>query len=131
MQNKFFILAILVFASYAALALSLEEPLPDPAQEASARAIFQELRCVVCQSESIADSQAQVAADMRREIRVQIAAGKSHDDIIAYFTLRYGDFVLMRPPLNNNTILLWFTPLMAILAGGIMTALYFRRRRKI
>jgi len=131
MRNEFFILATIVFASYTALALPLEKPLPDPAQEAVARVIFQELRCVVCQSESLADSQAQVAADMRREIRTQVAAGKSHDDIITYFTTRYGDFVLIRPPLNNNTALLWFAPLMAILAGGMMTALYFRRRRKI
>jgi len=128
MRNKFFILAAIVFSSFAAFALSVEDPLSDPAQEAAARAIFQEIRCVVCQSEALADSQAQVAADMRREIRTQVAAGKSHDEILTYFTERYGDFVLMRPPLRHHTVLLWLAPLLAILVGGIIAMRYFRRK---
>jgi cytochrome c-type biogenesis protein CcmH len=127
-MNKFFFIATMLFLSSSAFALSIEEPLANPKQEAKAREIFQELRCVVCQSESIADSPAPVAADMRREIRTQVTANKSHDAIITMFTKRYGDFVLMRPPLHKNTALLWFAPIITILLGGILTAIYFFRK---
>jgi cytochrome c-type biogenesis protein CcmH len=129
-MNKFFVGIILLLWCAPALALTLEEPLPNPAQEDVARNIFHELRCVVCQSESLADSPAEVAIDMRREIRAQVAAGKPHDEIVSYFVARYGNFVLMQPPLGKTTTLLWLAPLATILAGGTLSFLYFKRQRR-
>jgi cytochrome c-type biogenesis protein CcmH len=129
-MNKILLLALLLWCSVAA-ALTLEEPLSDAAQEARARAVFAELRCVVCQGESIADSNAQVAVDMRREIRAQVAAGKKTDDIIYYFSKRYGDYVRMRPPLNATTALLWLGPpvILFTLFLGLCIFFYFSSRK--
>jgi cytochrome c-type biogenesis protein CcmH len=126
----FAVLAMTILFLSSAHALTLEEPLPNPAQEEAARDIFHELRCVVCQSESLADSSAQVAVDMRREIRAQVAAGKPHDKIISYFTSRYGNYVLMRPQFNYSTAALWLAPPIIILLGGMLSVLYFFRGPK-
>ncbi len=127
-MNKLFVIALLLFAPPAA-ALSIEPPLPDAAQEARAQALFSGLRCVVCQSESIADSKALVAADMRREIRSQIAARKSDADIVEYFVSRYGNGVLMRTPFNRTTWLLWLAPLFVLLGGGALAWRFFRKNK--
>lgn len=98
------------------------EALPDAAQEARARALFKQLRCVVCQSESLDDSEADLARDMRRLVRVQVAQGRTDAEVKAYLTGRYGDFVLLQPPLRPSTWTLWFGPfalLVVVLAAVI------------
>lgn len=89
----------------------------DPAQESRALALDQEIRCVQCQSEPIAQSTAEIAKDMRRLVRERIAAGDSDADIRAFFRTRYGDFVLFRPPLDARTWALWAAPGLLLLAG--------------
>lgn len=97
----------------------------DRALEERAQGLYAELRCVVCQSESIADSPAAVAQDMRRDIRTRLAQGESEDEIKRYLIARYGDFVLLKPPLSPSTYLLWFAPVVMLLIGiGIIIA-YF------
>ena len=92
--------------------------LPNPAQEARARHLFQQLRCVVCQNESIDDSQAEIAGDLRQIVRGQIAAGRSDKQVIDYLVQRYGEFILLKPTLTAGNLLLWLTPFLAVLAGG-------------
>lgn len=104
-----------------------EQPLPDAAQEARAQALFEHIRCVVCQHEFIADSPAGVAADMRRLVREEIAAGATDADIRNDLVRRFGDFVLFKPPFRPGTLLLWLGPLLAFLAA---TAVLLSRRRK-
>lgn len=104
-----------------------DRPLPDARQEARAKALFEGVRCVVCQHESIADSPAGVAADMRRLVREEVAAGRSDDQVRADLVRRYGDFVLFKPPVRVGTWLLWFGPFaLVVLAGLVLLAL--RRR---
>jgi cytochrome c-type biogenesis protein CcmH len=92
--------------------------LPDPAQEARARHLFQQLRCVVCQNESVDDSQAEIAGDIRQIVRTQIAAGRSDKQVIDYMVQRYGEFILLNPPLSPGNLALWLTPFVAVLLGG-------------
>jgi len=92
--------------------------LPDPAQEARARHLFQQLRCVVCQNESIDDSGAEIAGDIRQIVRRQIASGRSDKQVIDYLVQRYGQFILLKPPFDPGNLALWLTPFIAVLAGG-------------
>jgi cytochrome c-type biogenesis protein CcmH len=101
------------------------ERLTDPAREARARAIFRETRCLVCQGESIDESDAPLAADLRRAIRELIGAGASSDEVRAFLIRRYGDFVLFRPRFDGINLLLWLTPFAVALAGVGLLA--FRR----
>lgn len=94
------------------------ERLADPAQESRARHLFQEIRCLVCQNESIDDSEADLAEDLRRVVRDQIGAGRSDADVRRFLTERYGDFVLLRPPFSLGNAALWLTPFAIVLAGG-------------
>lgn len=96
--------------------------------EARVNAISQELRCLVCQNQTIADSQAELAVDLRRQVREMVTGGKSNQEIVQFMTERYGDFVVYRPPLEIRTVLLWFGPI-ALLAGGIV--LLIRRIRRM
>ena len=104
-----------------------DQPLPQAAQEARAQALFDDIRCVVCQHEAIADSPAGIAADMRRLVREEIAAGRSDRQIREDLVRRYGDFVLFKPPVRGGTWLLWFGPLLALLAVAVVL---IRRARK-
>ena len=129
-------LAILLAAPVLALMLTAAEPpaapdrpLVDATQEARAQALFKDVRCVVCQHEAIADSPAGVAADMRRLVREEIAAGRTDAEVKADLVRRYGDFVLFRPPVRGGTWLLWFGPLAALLLAGAALMLTARRRR--
>ena len=90
----------------------------DPALEARLKVMSQELRCLVCQNSTLADSDAPLAEDLRKEIRTQMRAGKSDQEIVDYLVTRYGDFVRYRPPVNSNTALLWFGPFLILLVGG-------------
>jgi cytochrome c-type biogenesis protein CcmH len=121
--------AVVLLASSAALAVEPSEQLADPALEARARAISQELRCQVCQNQSIDDSNAPLAADLRRLVRERLQAGDSDRAVFAFLTQRYGDNVLLRPPLRFDTALLWFGPLALLLVAGVALALNARRRR--
>ena len=101
-------------------------PLANPAQEARAEALEMEIRCVVCQNEPIAQSTADLAADMRALVRERVAAGDSDDQIREFFRARYGDFVLLRPPFDARTWALWGAPLL-LLAGGLAAVMSVRR----
>jgi cytochrome c-type biogenesis protein CcmH len=109
------------------LAAPAEVPLHDPALETRAQALFRELRCVVCQGESLAESQAEIASDIRAEIRQHLKDGEQEQQILDLLVSRYGEFILMTPPLRVATLLLWFGPLLALLAGIWLAAAYFRK----
>jgi cytochrome c-type biogenesis protein CcmH len=112
----------------AAPAVEADEMLADPALEARARALSKELRCLVCQNQSIDDSDADLARDLRLLVRERIEAGDSDEAVLRFVVERYGDFVLLRPPVKPSTYLLWAMP--AILLGGaVLLALAFYRRR--
>jgi cytochrome c-type biogenesis protein CcmH len=106
-----------------------EQPLDDPAAEARARDLFDEVRCVVCQHESIADSPAGIAADMRQLVRSEIASGASNDQVRADLTARWGDYILFRPPFKATTWLLWLAPLVIVIGAGAALLAMARRRR--
>src|SRR3569833_2889275 len=95
------------------------ERIKDPAQEARAEHLFTQLRCVVCQNESIDDSEADLASDLRRIVREQIASGKSDEQVRAFMVQRYGEIILLQPPLNPGNAALWLGPLVLLLGGGI------------
>lgn len=105
-----------------------EEQLADPALEARAREISRELRCVVCQNQSIDDSDAPLAADLRAIVRERLMAGDTDEEVMAYVVARYGSFVLLKPPMDRQTLLLWAAPLLVLIPGGVGLALYLRRR---
>jgi cytochrome c-type biogenesis protein CcmH len=114
----------------AAHAVLPQERLEDPALEARAREISREVRCQVCQNQSIDDSNAPLAADLRRVVRDRLKAGDTEAQVFTYLTQRYGDYVLLRPPLRIDTLVLWFGPLAALLiAGGLMFVALRRRAR--
>jgi cytochrome c-type biogenesis protein CcmH len=114
----------------AAAAAPAPDTLSDPAQEARARALQKELRCLVCQGESIDESRAPLAADLRRLVREHIARGESDDQIKAYLVARYGDFILMKPPFEADTYALWLAPFGTLLLGGGI-ALWIVKRAKV
>ena len=105
-----------------------EEQMADPALEARARTISRDLRCVVCQNQSIDDSDAPLAADLRAIVRERLAAGDTDKEAVAYIVARYGSFVLLKPPLDGQTLILWLAPLLVLIPGGLGIALYLRRR---
>ena len=102
----------------------------DEAVEKRMVVISEELRCLVCQNESLAASRADLAQDLRREIREQIGQGKSDQEILDFMTGRYGDFVRYRPPLKGTTLFLWFGPFLLLVVGVVALVLYLRRRGK-
>ena len=104
------------------------ERLPDPAQEAQARAIFRDLRCLVCQNESIDDSEAPLAKDLRQIVRAQVAAGKSEPEIKRFMTDRYGEFVLLRPTFSPGNLALWLAPFAVVLLGAALLLAKLRNR---
>ena len=113
-----------------ALAVEPSEVLADPVLEARARTIGQALRCVVCQNQSIDDSAAEVAHDMRRAVRDRLLAGDSNDQVFAYMVARYGDYVLLKPPFKTGTLVLWLgAPLLLLIAGGALLVAARRRQR--
>jgi cytochrome c-type biogenesis protein CcmH len=101
---------------------------PDALDE-RVKALSAQLRCLVCQNQTIAESNAPLAADLRRLVREQLAAGRSEREVIDFMVARYGDFVLYRPPLNATTLLLWFGPALLLAAGALTLVLVLRRRR--
>ena len=116
-----------------AFAIGVDEtPLDDPAKEELARELMKDLRCLVCQNQSIEDSDADMAADLRTVIREQVAAGKSEAEIRTFMVDRYGDWILMQPPFNIKTLALWIAPLVMVLIGmGIVVAMVRRRKAEV
>jgi cytochrome c-type biogenesis protein CcmH len=127
MRKLLAIAALAAVLASPAAALSPGELLKDPAMESRARAISAQLRCLVCQNQSIDDSDAPLAKDLRTLVREQLVQGKSDDEIMDFVVARYGEFVLLRPRLTAGTLLLWGTPFAVLLIAG--TALLLRRRR--
>jgi cytochrome c-type biogenesis protein CcmH len=129
------IMRLIRFALFVALALGAassfavqpDEVMKDRALEARARALSEELRCLVCQNQSIDDSDAPLARDIRILIRNRIEKGESNDAVRAYLVSRYGDFILLKPPFKPETLLLWMSPAL-VLGAGIAAALFARRR---
>jgi len=126
---KRLLLSIALAASLAAWGQSAEIAHPDPGVEARLKVIAHELRCLVCQNQTIADSNAPLAVDLRQQVRGMVAAGKSDDEIRTYMVDRYGDFVLYKPPFNAVTAVLWVAPGLLIVAGFAALAVMIRRRR--
>src|SRR5688572_11957658 len=122
------VLWLVMTASVPAFAVQPDEVLPDPALEARARALSQELRCMVCQNQSIDDSDAPLARDLRLLVRERLKAGDSDRQVMDFLTVRYGDFVLLNPPLNWHPVLLWALPVGVLVAGGFALFVAGRRR---
>lgn len=123
-------IALTALMSLPALAVLPDEKLSDPAMETRAREISKELRCLVCQNQSIDDSNADLARDLRVLVRERLVAGDSDAQVLAYVHDRYGDFVLLRPPVTGYTALLWGGPFALLILAGLGTALYLRQRRR-
>ena len=124
-----FALAVIV-ASPSAHAVQPDEIMADPAKELRARDLSRELRCMVCQNQSIDDSEAPLARDLRLLVRERIAAGDSDAQVIDFLVARYGEFVLLKPQLNSHTWLLWLLPPLALAGGGVALWINGRRRTK-
>jgi len=125
------LLALLAFLLLvpAAFAVEPSERLADPVLEARARALSEQLRCLVCQNETIDESNAPLAHDLRVLLRQRIAAGDTDAQAVKFITDRYGDFVLLKPPVEPATYLLWFGPVIVLLLAGGGAAIYLRRRK--
>jgi cytochrome c-type biogenesis protein CcmH len=122
------LVALLLIVAGAAHAVEPAERLPDPAMEARARAISAELRCLVCQNESIDESHADLARDIRRLVRERLVAGDTDAQATQAVVARYGDFVLLRPPVKPATYVLWFGPIALLFVAGLAAILWLRRR---
>ena len=110
-------------------AVEPDEILKDPVLEKRARAISKRLRCLVCQNQSIDDSNAGLARDLRLLVRRRLTIGDSDQAVVAFIVARYGDFVLLRPPLKPTTYVLWFAPALILLIAGLGAGVFLRRRR--
>src|ERR1700710_1883148 len=122
MQKLIAILTIVLLAALAApaaFAVQPDEIMGDPAKEARARDLSRELRCMVCQNQSIDDSEAPLARDLRLLVRERIAAGDSDNQVIEFLVARYGEFVLLKPRVNQHTLVLWLLPPLAPAGGGV------------
>jgi cytochrome c-type biogenesis protein CcmH len=133
-MKRWLALLLLALACFAAPpghgATNPDEILRDPALEQRARNLSKQLRCLVCQNQSIDDSDAELARDLRRIVREQLVAGRSDEEIVDYLTARYGDFVLLKPPVKPATWGLWFGPALVLAVAGAGVVLYVRRRRQ-
>jgi cytochrome c-type biogenesis protein CcmH len=128
LKSLFIVLALLLAHPAAHAVSSPDELLPDRAQELRAERLGGQLRCLVCQNESIEESDADLARDLRHDIRQHIVAGDTDAQIIGWMTARYGNFVRLRPPFEITTVLLWLSPLIAI-GIGVLAVLLARRQR--
>ena len=130
---KRLILLLLIVASLPGFGLAKEaQPTSaDPVLEERVMNLSKELRCLVCQNETLADSRADLAEDLRNQIREQMKAGKSDKEIVAYLTQRYGKFILYNPPIDPTTYLLWFGPFVLLIAGLFVLFRYLKQRREL
>lgn len=134
-MRKLFAMCALAFAlafqGTAAFAVNPDEVLPDPALEKRARTISGELRCMVCQNESIDDSNAELARDLRLLVRDRLKAGDSDTQVLDFVVARYGEFVLLKPRLSARTVLLWGFPVIVLVIGAVALVFAFRGRRRL
>ena len=130
MRARLAALALAACLTLPALAVLPDEKLPDPVLEARAREISKELRCLVCQNQSIDDSNAELARDLRLLVRERLLAGDSDEQVLTYIHDRYGDFALLRPPVTGYTALLWVGPFALLGLAGFGTLAYLRQRRR-
>jgi cytochrome c-type biogenesis protein CcmH len=132
MKRAAIILALAAAVTFGspAYAVQPDEIMADPIKEARARELSKELRCMVCQNQSIDDSDAPLARDLRLLVRERIAAGDSDSQVIEFLVARYGEFVLLKPRFNPHTVLLWLLPPLALMGGGIALWVYSDRRRR-
>jgi cytochrome c-type biogenesis protein CcmH len=121
-----FLLSLGIAPAFAAEAKPVSD---DPALELRVQRLANELRCLVCQNQTIADSNAELAVDLRNQVREQLRQGKSEEEILAYMVQRYGDFVRYRPPVKMQTLVLWIGPFL-LLAGGVVALMRHLRRRR-
>jgi len=128
---KFLLPLLLALAASLAYAGEAAPATADPVLEARMARITAELRCLVCQNQTIADSQSGLATDLRQQVREMLQRGDSEQQIIDFMTARYGDFVLYRPPVRSSTLLLWFGPALLLVAGVATLVLVLRRRSKL
>jgi len=128
MRRLVAIILLLLAAASPAAAVDPGEMLADPTLEARARDISKDLRCVVCQNQSIDDSDAQLARDLRILVRERLAAGGTDDEVVDYVVSRYGDFVLLKPPFKLSTYALWIGPAVIFVAGVLALIVFYRRR---
>ncbi len=128
MRRALAIVLALSLLGVPALAVQPDEILKDPALESRARALSQELRCMVCQNQSIDDSDAPLAKDLRVLVRERLSAGDSDNQVIDFLVARYGEFVLLKPRVTAHTLLLWLAPFAALLIGGWGVIAFIRRR---
>ena len=124
------VLLLLAGLAVPALAVMPDEVLGDPALEARARAISRDLRCLVCQNQSIDDSNAPLARDLRLLVRERLSAGDGDAEVVDYVVRRYGDYVLLKPPFKASTYALWLGPAAILLVAGTGMAIYLRNRRR-
>jgi len=128
MIRRLLLAVVLMLLAAPAFAVNPDEVLADPVLEARARALSAELRCMVCQNQSIDDSNADLAKDLRLLVRERITDGDSDEAVLNYIVSRYGEFVLLKPRLGIKTVLLWGAPVLLVLAGGLSLLVFARRR---
>ena len=128
MIRRLLLVLTLILAAAPAFAVNPDEMLSDPALEARARTLSAELRCMVCQNQSIDDSNADLAKDLRLLVRERITDGDSDEQVLNYILSRYGEFVLLKPRFSLRTLLLWGAPVLLILAGGVSLIVFARKR---
>ena len=127
-MHRLAIALLALWLSAPALAVQPDEILRNPALEARARALSQELRCMVCQNQSIDDSDAPLAKDLRVLVRERLSAGDSDRQVIDFMVARYGEFVLLKPRVSAHTLILWLAPFAALVIGGLGLLVFLRRR---
>lgn len=131
MMRRLFVSLLFCFATATAFGADTAQPVADdPALEKRLNALSAELRCLVCQNQSLADSHAELAVDLKNQVREQMRAGKSDDEIKRYLTDRYGDFVLYNPPVKSTTWLLWAGPFVLLVAGVLILGRMLKSRQR-
>jgi cytochrome c-type biogenesis protein CcmH len=130
-KHSTLLLLLLSCFSFSIVAKEAQPSAADPVLEERVLKLSKELRCLVCQNETLADSRAELANDLRGQIREQMKAGKSDKEIVAYLTERYGKFILYNPPIDPTTYLLWFGPFVLLLAGLFLLFRYLKQRREL
>lgn len=123
-----FLLLILALGPGSSLAMDTDAKLSDPVQQETYERLTHEVRCLVCQNQTIADSSAPLASDLRREIRQMLEAGRSEDQVRTFLLDRYGDFVLYKPQFKGSTAMLWLAPMLLLLIGGFALSRILQRR---
>ena len=131
MKRLAFALILFACVAFSTIAKDAQPAASDPVLEDRVMNLARELRCLVCQNETLADSRADLAVDLRNQIREQMKAGKSDKEIIGFLTERYGKFILFRPPMDPTTYLLWFGPFVLLLGGLLLLFRYVKQRREL